>query len=101
MDFWALGLRDLGQLTLMPATTRPSCCQNATNSLLSSEPRMTGDAFAARDGKARVLHADVELVGVEVGDRVQGNVLAEHGFRCHLAAVEGIGPVFAAVVLAR
>ena len=94
--FW--GLSERGQFTLMPATTRPSRCQKARNSLASSEPRTVGGPETSV-GNPGVFHADVELVGVEVGDRVQDGLLAEHGLRRHFAAVQGIGPVLAAVVL--
>src|SRR5690606_3825264 len=46
--------------------------------------------------EARVLHAEVELVGVEVGDRVEGRLVAEHRARGVRAGLVGVGPVLAA-----
>ena len=85
-------------LTFMPATTRSPASQKAMNSRLAGSPRKT--TRSQRAGEARVLHADVVLVGEEVRQAVVGVGAAEHVARRGRALVERVGPVLDADPLA-
>ena len=69
------------------------------NSRLAGSPRKTTSSQLGRE--ARVLHADVVLVGEEVRHAVVGDVAAEHRAGGRGPLVERVGPVLDADVLAR
>ena len=85
-------------LTFMPATTRSPVSQKAMNSRVAGSPRKTTRSQVA--GEARVLHADVVLVGEEVRQAVVDVGVAEHGAGGDRPLVQRVGPVLDADPLA-
>ena len=78
-------------LTFMPAVTRPSRSQKAMNSRVAGSPRKTTSSPGR--AVARVLHADVVLVGEEVRDPLVDDVLAKHRAGRRRALLQCVGPV--------
>ena len=77
--------------TFIPATTRSSTSQKAMNSRLAGSPR--NDHAIPGASVARVLHADVVLVGEEVRQAVVRVSAPEHVARRRRSLVEGVRPV--------
>ena len=81
-------------LTFIPASTRPSRSQNAMNSRAAEVAAEHDLVVAVGLDVAGVLHAEVVLVGEEVGQPVVGGVLRRASPSAATAGwLQGVGPV--------